>query len=362
MAEIRRYSDIMAQATANMIALQEEITDFNKGSNIHTLLDTLSRIGERIYVAIRQGYNDNLRLVPYSIHKFERKKGTFANGTAVFSRANPLGSRTIIGTGTKISFEGKAYTTTEVGYIEDGQLNSNSIRIIASEMGSSFNIPSNTIDTIDSAVPSDIVSVTNDIALTGGTNLESDSEFDDRFKIYINGLSGTNDYAIMSAALELDIVRSVSIKNHKPPLRNIFNMSIYVDDGTGTASEDTLAAVKLAIEGDGTSQHQGHLAPGVNIRVLPPQAVPVDFSIIAYIYRAGIQEAEEQIKQVIAEYVNSLTIGKSVILSELVSRLMKLSFVKDVQIVSPTENIVVLSDQIPRYGVAALDIRESDNG
>ena len=53
MAEIRRYGDIMEQAVANMAALQDQITDFNKGSNIHTMLDTISRIVERAYVAIR---------------------------------------------------------------------------------------------------------------------------------------------------------------------------------------------------------------------------------------------------------------------------------------------------------------------
>jgi len=84
MAEIRRYDDIMRQALANMIAKQDKLTDFNEGSIIHTFLDTVARVAERIYVAIRQGYNDNLRLVPYSLFKFNRKPGTGAAGTVVF--------------------------------------------------------------------------------------------------------------------------------------------------------------------------------------------------------------------------------------------------------------------------------------
>jgi uncharacterized phage protein gp47/JayE len=362
MAEIRRYKDIMEQAMANMIALQDSITDFNEGSNIHTILDTVSRIGERIYVAIRQGYNENLRLIPYSNFRFTRKQGNYANGTAVFSRSKPLAGRTIIPVGTRISGGDKAYTTTEVGYIEPGNTDSNPIKIIAIATGVLFNIPARILNTIESAVPSDVVAVTNDIPLTGGMDIESDSEFDERFKIYINGLQGTNDYAIMSAALELPIVRSVSIKNHKPPLRNIFNMSIYVDDGSGNASEETITAVKLAIEGDGTAQHQGHLVPGVNVRVLPPQTVPVDFSVIVYVFRADIQEAESEIRRVIADYVNSLTIGKSIIISDLISRLMQIPFVRDVQILSPTENISSGSDQILRHGFTEVDIRETSNG
>jgi hypothetical protein len=41
MGEIRRYSDLMQQAAANMIARQDKITDFNTGSIIHTFLDTV---------------------------------------------------------------------------------------------------------------------------------------------------------------------------------------------------------------------------------------------------------------------------------------------------------------------------------
>jgi uncharacterized phage protein gp47/JayE len=354
----------MEQATANMIALQDSITDFNEGSNIHTLLDTVSRIGERLYVAIRQGYNENLRLVPYSNFRFTRKQGTYAHGTAVFSRSNPLTGRTIIPTGTRISDGSKAYATTEVGYIEPGNTDSNPIKIIAITAGALSNIPAHVLNTIESAVPSDIVVVTNDVPLTDGTDIESDTEFDERFKIYINGLQGTNDYAIMSAVLELPIVRSVSIKNHKPPLRNIFNMSVYVDDGSGTATEETLAVAKLEIEGDGTVQHQGHLAPGVNVRVLPPQTVPVDFSVVAYVYRADILESENEIRRIITDYVNSLSIGKSAIISEIISRLKQIPFVEDIPIneFSPTENIPAGSDQILRFSSAVVDIRETSNG
>jgi len=166
----------------------------------------------------------------------------------------------------------------------------------------------------------------------------------------------------MSAALELDVVRSVSLKIHKPPLNNIFNLSIYVDDGSGTASEETIAAVELAIKGDGTALHQGHLVPGVEIRVLPPQTFPVDISVIVEVYRANIQEAENEVKRIIAEYINSLTIKKKVILSEISARIMKLPYVNDVKIISPEENIIIGEDQIARYRNADVEVRESYDG
>jgi uncharacterized phage protein gp47/JayE len=361
MAEIRRYDDIMQQACANMIAKQDKITDFNAGSIIHTFLDTIARIAERIYVAIRQGYNENLRLVPYSFFGFERKSGSYASGTVQFERKIPLPARSIIPTGTKVSGKGKNYMTTAVGYIEPGSLYSNPIKVVANVAGTEFNIPAFTIDTIDSVVPSDIMLVANPEAITGGTEKETDDEFDERFKIHISGLSGTNTYAIMDAARSVDLVRSISVKNHKPPLMNIYNMSIYVDDGSGSASEETIEAVKLAIEGDGTVMHQGHLAPGINVRVLPPKTVPVNFSLVVYVYRVDMADAKENIKRIIVEYVNSLLIGKSVVIAQILSRITQLSYVRDVRILTPEENIAVGTDQIARYNNAEVELRDTAN-
>jgi uncharacterized phage protein gp47/JayE len=360
MAEIRRHDDIMQQALASMIANQDKITDFNRGSIIHTFLDTVARIAERIYVAIRQGYNDNLRLVPYSLFKFTRKMGTPATGAVEFQRENPLPTRTAIPKSTRTSGEGKSYITTATGYIEPGALYSNPIPVIAEKAGTEYNVPSDTIDTIDSVLPTDVVAVVNQNAMTGGTNMESENEFDERFKIHINGLSGTNDYAIMDAVLSLPMVRSVSLKNHKPLYRNIYAMSIYVDDGSGEATDETLAAARLAIEGDGTSQHKGHLAPGVEIRVIPPSTVPVVFpSVTVDVYRADLGAADLEIRSVIAEYVNSLTIGKSVVISEIIARIKKLPYVYDVKI--QQDNVDLQNDQIARYSDANVSIREIGN-
>jgi uncharacterized phage protein gp47/JayE len=361
-AEIRRYEDIMQQGTANMIARQDKITDFNPGSIAHTFLDTVSRIGERLYVAIRQGYNDNLRLVPYFVFGFERKKGDRANGMVQFMRENPLPARTPIPINTKVSGAGKNYVTTETGYIEPGAVLSNEIKILAADNGKDFNAAALVIDTIDSIISSDVIGVTNPNPITGGTDAETEAEYDERFKLYINGLSGTNVYAIIGAARNVEGVRSVSAKNHKPPLRNIYNMSIYVDDGSGSATPEIIEAVKLAVEGDGTSLHQGHLVPGVNVRVLPPQTVPVDFSVIVYTYRIDIAEAMAEIRKIIAEHVNSLTIGKPVVLAQVSARITRLVYVRDVKIISPAENVIPGPDQIARFNGVDIDLRETVDG
>ena len=360
MAKIRRYDEIMASATANMIAKQNKITDFNEGSIIHTILDTVSRIAERMYVAIRQGYNELLLLIPYSLFGFERKSGLHASGKVIFKRSEARSAKTIIQKGTKVSGDGHSFTTTEAVTIPAGATESAEVDVFADNAGSLYNVAAGAINTIDSIVPADVVEVTNPYALSGGTDKETDAEYKERFRIYINGLSGTNSYAIKNAALNINAVRSVSTQNHKPPYKNIYNMSIYVDDGSGGAAEETIEAVRLAIEGDDTKEHPGHLAPGINIRVLAPTAIPVNIEIAASIYSTDTDEAREGIRSVVSGYVNSLTIGKPVMLSEIITKVMTLNYVKDVSISAPQSNVVPAINQIARTGTIKINVVEAD--
>lgn len=360
MAQIRRYDEIMESAKANMIAKQDKLTDFNEGSIIHTILDTVARLVERAYVAIRQGYNELLALLPYSLFGFERKEGLYASGTVVFSRNSAIGTNTVIPKGTIVSGGGYTFVTTVAGQIAADEVNSDEISVTASEVGSGSNIAAGIIDSIDSVVPADVVKVTNNDVFTGGTDVETDADYEERFKIMINGLSGTNSYAIRSAALSVNAVRSVSYQNHKPPLNDIYNASIYVDDGSGNASADTLDAVRKAIEGDGTEENPGHLAPGINIRVLAPTSVLVDVSMNVLVSNADIEDALTEITRVITEYINGKCIGESVVLSELITKVMALNYVADCTIISPVSNVEPSINQICRVGEITLNITEEE--
>ena len=360
MAKIRRYDEIMESAKANMIAKQDKLTDFNEGSIIHTILDTVARLVERAYVAIRQGYNELLAMLPYSPFGFERKEGLYASGTVVFSRDSALGTNTVIPKGTVVSGGGYTFITTVAGQIAADEVDSDEISVTASAAGSGSNIAVGVIDSIDSVVPADVVKVTNNDVFTGGTDAETDADFEERFKIYINGLSGTNSYAIRSAALSVNAVRSVSYQNHKPPLNDIYNASVYVDDGSGNASADTLDAVREAIEGDGTEEKPGHLAPGINIRVLAPTCVPVDVSMNVLVSNADIEDAEAEITTVITDYINGKCIGEAVVLSELITKVMALNYVADCSIISPAANVEPSINQICRAGEITLNITEEE--
>ena len=109
------------------------------------------------------------------------------------------------------------------------EINSNEIPVQATEIGIPYNVAANTITSLDSLLPADIVSVNNPNKCTGGTNTETETELLARFKQYINGLQGTNTYGLKSKVLGLPGVRSVSVDEHFPMLDNFYNSSDFIN-------------------------------------------------------------------------------------------------------------------------------------
>lgn len=353
---IRRYKEIMESAIANMVAKQDKITDFNEGSIAHTVLDTFSRLLERAYVSIRQGYTEALRLIPFMLFGFKRKEGSYATGSIIFKRTEAFEKATLISKGVKVSCDGLVYQTTKAGTIEPGNILSSPIPIIAEKPGVNYNVAAGMVTVIDSAIPGEVVECYNEVALTGGADAETTAEVDERFKAKINSYAGTSTWAIKSATLELDCVRSCAIQEHAPPLKDVYNLTIYVEDGSGAASNEVIEKVKKEIEGD--SNTCGHLAPGINIRVKAPKVVPVDFDVTATVYRTDRDFAQSEISKVIAEYTNGLIIGKPVIISELINRIISIKYVHDVTVNSPAMNVEPTSEGICRFNSAVVDVAE----
>ena len=359
MATIKRYAEIMQTAMANMIARQDKITDFNEGSIAHTICDTLARVGERMYVAIRQGYNEQLKILPYSIFGLTKKSGTYAGGSVVFSRSSALDTETVIASGVKVSGGGYSFTTTASGTIAAGETSSGSVAATADEAGSGANVAAGTISSIDSVVSSDVVEVTNPSAFTGGCDEETDTEFYTRFQTYINGLSGTNEYAVKAAALSVDGVKNAEILTHSPPADDIYNFTVYIDDGSGSATADLIEEVTEAIEGDGTETNPGHVCPGINFRVLAPETVTVDIEMtVSLASGANQDDAEAEITEIITELVNSKTIGESVLRSEIIAALMDEVYVLDVDVSSPLANVTADTTEVLRLGTLTITFEQ----
>lgn len=353
---VKNYKDIYTDMCNYIIANQNIITDFNAGSFVATNNEAVAREIEDIYVATRVGYDNNLKAIPLNVFDFRKKSGTKATGRVVFKRDKANPTKAFIPLGTKISKGTYVYETTQIGEIKSNETESNEIGIQAVDIGDLYNTKINTIETIESYLANDISMVTNITEIRGGANEESETEFLKRFKDYINGLQGTNTYALKSALLSIDGIKSISIFEHEQLKNDYYHATVYVADGSGGISQSLMDSIKLVVYGDDTAVNPGHKAPGINIDIQPASLVNIDLKISVKTYRTANSVAIFDIEKALKEEINKLGIGEDVVLLSLVLKLRRISYIKDLEILAPENNIKIGNNQIATFNSVELEI------
>ena len=357
--DTKTYNELLEEMKMSAIAGGSGLTDFNEGSNIMNIFESVARPLEQAYIDTRNGYVNNLRAIPYSVFDFQQKKGQKASVSVIFTRNAALSSVSSIPVGTRVSNGSLTFITTENGSIASGETDSGSIEAIAEDVGLEYNVAAGTVNVIESNLTAEIVSVTNPYKAIGGTDAETQTQMLRRFKYYINGLQGSNRYGIMAGVLGIEGVRSVGIDEHFPPKNDIYNLTVYVDDGTGNLTETLKAKCKELVDGTDTESNPGLRAAGVNVDFQPASNVSVSVVLTATIYRAEEARVRSDITTKLQEYINGLGIHESVILSSIIVLLKQISGVTDVSgltLNGDTENIPIGVNQIARFNSATITI------
>jgi len=170
-----------------------------------------------------------------------------ATGTVVFSRKGITGS-TIIPVGTKVKTgDGKIFSTTTVGNITPTSVeqiaghgtgrDSNLVSVVAEVPGSDGNVAAGTVVKFGSK-PAGVDEVINLTAFANGRDKETDDAFRTRLKAYVGGLARCTVGAIKAFLIGQQDPETgasiVSVNIFEDPVDR-GNITVYVDDGTGTA-------------------------------------------------------------------------------------------------------------------------------
>jgi uncharacterized phage protein gp47/JayE len=70
----------------------------------------------------------------------------------------------------------------------------------------------------------------------------------------------------------------------------------------------------------------------------------------------SISTVEDEIKNAVTGYVNTLDIGDSVILAEIIDRVMDVNGIIDMRILSPTSNIIIQENELARTSDSLITI------
>ena len=360
---VHSYDSLYENMKNYMSSNQKKVTDYNEGSIISTIFEAVARSLERAYIDVRNGYSNNLKQIPYELFNFKKKEGAYSTGSVTFSRATPINKKTIIPIGTIISDGEHKFRTTGMGEIKIGDKDSNDVPVTAEETGLNNNVDANTITVIESILSDDIVAVNNKNRTTGGTDTETDVQLEERFKQFINGLQGTNIYGFKSSILSIKGIRSVAIVEHHPAKQNIYNATVYVDDGTGILTPELKQSVEDTINGKDNSVYPGCRAAGIQVLVASAEPVNVKLSVKVLVYRTDEETARADVKDAMVEEINGLTIGKDIEIFKLINRLSQIGYVKNVtkiniihgEEVQPTD-FEILENQIARITADAIEV------
>ena len=371
-----------------------------------------------------------------------------ATGFVTFSRAGTAGIATIpLGTVVKTG-DGKEFETTAVGQILNGNTDSANVPIIAKVGGSDGNVAALTIIKFDNK-PTGVDTVTNNVDTNFGADQESDDAFRDRIKEFISTLSRCTPEALEFIAKTVilptgqRVVFAKVVEDHE----NRGEVTLYVDDGQGTAEsfteifgelvteglsgpppdsavggeerlkvnstpvrrvgptpfnlassvrgaliEDTdftlnaangqivftpalvlgevitasytaytglIAEVQKTVDGDPTDyiNYPGWRAAGVRVTTDVPQVL-IQQVVASLVIGEGFSEAEVQAeaKDALLEYINNLGISGDVIRNRLIEVMMGVQGVQNLSLADPTNDVILLDDQLPRTSLGNLII------
>lgn len=269
----RNRQTIFNDLKAYLQSLAPELTDFNTGSILNSIMDAPSAEMEQLwnalvvafsaaYVATAEGDDLDNKVADFGL---TRNPATSATGYVTFGRATAFNqdftipAGTIVQTPSTTTVAGIQFETTELVVLPANQLNVSSVPIRALVAGSSGDVSANGITTL-STPPAGIETVTNPVATAGGTDEESDEDLRARVPLYLSSLArGTAD-SIEAAALSVTGVSSVSVSENVPTPGNV---QVYVADSSGQATAALITAVIAKVE--------EYRAVAVAVQVLAPE-------------------------------------------------------------------------------------------
>jgi uncharacterized phage protein gp47/JayE len=335
-----------------IITHQDTIGDFNEGSVIRSLIEAPAREIASLYNKCIANLELYAGQMAYAQFGFERKSGTAASGSVIFSRDSISGVSISIPPGVSLSTsDGVGFITLSEGVIPPGAGGSNAVVASCIRTGAIGNIEAGQLDTIDYSVYG-VDRVRNDSPFSGGVSAETDEAYHARFSEFIVGLGRSSVAGLRSAALSVNGVVSVSVVEHFPA-ENGYNFTVYAENGSGALP----AAVKNELNSliIGGEEADGVRACGVNGRISAPEIVKINISILfktSGTVPPGV--IEKQIIKNVANYVDRLNIGEPYDKKVVYNLVVRQAGVFEVTAITP-DTTEITKRQIIRIGALEVE-------
>ena len=309
------------------------LTDYNKGSQIRTLAESLGMAGEVQGIISQALAFQAVAYSAFSAYGITPNGATAAVGQVTLATslgANPpvTNISVPIPKGTVIqTTNGVQVTTTQSAVLLAGNSSIN-IPAQAVQVGPAGNVAANTLTQLVSALPYPLLS-TNLQPFTGGANAESPSSVLARFTAKVAAINGATPVAIANAVIGVTVASTaeavVKATVYEPWIAQMLagqaapytpGYAIYVDNGSGSASSDLLAAVQTLVDGSFPTL-PGNRPAGVPYTV--NAVVPLDAQVVVSgtpLNASTASTLTTNVKSAMAALFNNLNFGASLVAAQ----------------------------------------------
>lgn len=312
-------------------------------------------------------------LLPYS--GITRNPATFASGQVVFN-GNP---GVIIELGTIVSKKDETlYYTIEEGVIgSDGQT---TVEVVAQASGVSGNADVGEINQILNPIEG-LTSVTNEIAIVNGQEIESDVDARKRAGLSIEGLGSATLASIRTELLKVEGVRSLYIDENVGDTTNEYGTPMRTIQAFvlgGTEQEIAQAILKKkagGIQAFGETYVEVNDASGETQRIgfTKAKTIQVYAKVTLTTNSSFASDGKEQVIDSLVDYVGGLdsngnahtglNMGEEVVLSKLIASIYKVEGISDVEVLLSTDgevyeasNIYIRKPEIAQMSANTIEV------
>lgn len=315
-------TDAALAVLALMGAQSGVLSDYNPGSIVRTQAESLGSVLELQGIAEQTTTFQTMVYGALTALGITPLAAQAATGLINLSTPGPTSQAILIPGGTLLQTAGGIQFQTLSGAIIASGQSSIQTAIQAVSGGTSSNVASGTITQLLTSIAYP-VSVSNPIATAGGANAESLATTLARFAAATAAPGLASPYAVANAAIGLsygtETVKAAEV--YEPfaaagagnPVSGQAGFTLYIDDGTGTASAGLLSVVASAISSGSAAQGAGFRPAGVPYQVA---AVTPTYAVIAVTgsllpgYGSATGVVVQNISGALATYGASLTIGQ----------------------------------------------------
>lgn len=348
--QIKNFASISASILNILKATQNKVTDFNVGSIVRTMIESIAAEIDELYQQMFIGLKEAIPVSVYNSFDFAALTALPASGlvrVTITSSASattiPSGADFTIATGASTYLSNVDVTIPAGDTFID-------VLVTCDTAGTFANIAAGQVFAVSPEVPG-IVSATNLAAFTTGTDAESIDDRKARFNAFISSLPrGT--VAALTYGLNLAYLtgtqgniteRVVSSSIVEPwlddPTEPISLVNCYIHNGVGLTSSGLVARAREVIYGyyDALGVAvPGWKAAGVHVEVFAATEVTVAVAGVL-VAESGYDQPTllELAEPVVYSYILSLGIGKPAIKSEMIALIMGIEGVANITLSAP---------------------------